>query len=645
MTASALSSPSSSLSLPQLSPEEVTLILDTLRDALVSAGELLREELYRPEGPRGSDDHADVDTEAETLIRDIITRAFPEHDLVGEELGSLHNTSPFQWQVDPNDGTSAFLKGYRGSAVSIGLLYEGEPIAGGVYAFAYPHDQGDLIMGGLPELFGGVTRSGVLCPPPAPPASDDEALIAISQGADRSAEANIQQLSPSRYLSVPSIAYRLALVAVGDAHAGISTQFPTTWDLVGGHALLRAQGLELFQVSADGGAQVYQANRGGSPRGTYIGGHARLCSRLAGLNLKRPRNSPDAEGTNRPFSLCGPLQVKRASSRGELLARAQGAILGMMSGDSLGSLVEFQSPERISSAYPEGVRAMRDGGTFNKLAGQVTDDSEMALALARSILDGRGYSQERAARGYALWRASNPFDIGNTTIQALNPALRALSGEVVEGEARVAEVAQRHASLDSEANGALMRITPLAVWGVGTGLNTDELAEFARLDSKITHPNRVCQDANAVFVVALKTALLGASPRGVYDTALEWARTNVVEDSVMERLVAAETEAPSSGRGWVLNAFQAAFYSLLRHQPEEGIVWSISLGADTDTNAAITGALLGATHGIDALPQEWILATLTSRPSMGFSRGRCIRPKWLWSCDALLLTEKLLHPL
>ena len=75
----------------------------------------------------------------------------------------------------------------------------------------------------------------------------------------------------------------------------------------------------------------------------------------------------------------------RSHSSSGVLSRAQGCLLGQLIGDSLGSLVEFQSPGEILFNYPEGVLDMADGGTWDTLAGQPTDDSEMALLLARSI--------------------------------------------------------------------------------------------------------------------------------------------------------------------------------------------------------------------------------------------------------------------
>ena len=84
--------------------------------------------------------------------------------------------------------------------------------------------------------------------------------------------------------------------------------------------------------------------------------------------------------------------------------RAQGCLLGQLAGDALGSLVEFQSPEEIRRSYPEGVRELADGGTWNTIAGQPTDDSEMALRLA-AALGGTAESWLHMQASYDLWQA------------------------------------------------------------------------------------------------------------------------------------------------------------------------------------------------------------------------------------------------
>lgn len=96
-----------------------------------------------------------------------------------------------------------------------------------------------------------------------------------------------------------------------------------------------------------------------------------------------------------------------------------------------------QRAEQIARLYPDGIRDLADGGTWNTLAGQPTDDSEMALVLARSLLKEGEYNRQRVRDGYREWLASEPFDCGNTISEALHGRFHGLS----------------------ESNGALMRVS------------------------------------------------------------------------------------------------------------------------------------------------------------------------------------------
>ena len=93
---------------------------------------------------------------------------------------------------------------------------------------------------------------------------------------------------------------------------------------------------------------------------------------------------------------------------------AQGCLLGQLAGDALGSLVEFCSDEAIRRSYPKGVRDLANGGTHNTIAGQPTDDSEMALLLARMLVRKRKYDSSEAFSAYKFWLDSGPFDCGNS---------------------------------------------------------------------------------------------------------------------------------------------------------------------------------------------------------------------------------------
>ena len=92
-----------------------------------------------------------------------------------------------------------------------------------------------------------------------------------------------------------------------------------------------------------------------------------------------------------------------------IVGRAQGCLLGQLAGDGLGSLVEFQEADAIRSQYPNGVRELASGGTWNTLAGQPTDDSEMALMLARTLVEQGRFDVGAIREAYLRWFESGPF--------------------------------------------------------------------------------------------------------------------------------------------------------------------------------------------------------------------------------------------
>lgn len=306
-----------------------------------------------------------------------------------------------------------------------------------------------------------------------------------------------------------------------------------------------------------------------------------------------------------------------------ILSRAQGCLLGQLCGDALGSLVEFQTPKQIRKRYPNGVRDLEDGGTWDTLAGQPTDDSELALALARSLAAERAYNLSSVRKAYRDWLASGPFDCGMAT------------GRGIRG----------NPDPNTQANGALMRISPLGIFGASHEIFAVE--EWARLDATITHPHRVCGDCNALFASLVSFVVKdGASPSEAYEHLLKNADRLAASSIVRQTIIASVKMPPAdylSKQGWVLVAFGNAIYQLL-HAPsaEEAIVDTIMRGGDTDTNAAICGALVGAVHGIERLPERWVKTVLSCRPALDNARARQPRPEAYWPMDALSLATSLI---
>jgi ADP-ribosyl-[dinitrogen reductase] hydrolase len=354
--------------------------LKTAIEIALSAGGLLRAEFNRPGGPRGTISHAEADEAAEQLLMDRLKAVFPHDNFLGEETGGSRGTSGRLWLVDPNDGTRAYMEGFRGAAVSIALLDRGEPVLGVVYAYNHPDDNGDLIAW---AKGGPVFRNNKPVRRTWPDAPNPNCTVLLSHQADKSPSANALCVAPMRYRAVPSIAYRLALVAAGEGDAAVSLNGPVAWNVAGGHAILLGAGGDLYDKK--GQPVRYTADGHRPPSGWVFGGSRELIDHLRKQDWSRVFKHAGNAG---PYSLCRPRRGCGPVDPG-VLSRAQGCLLGQLAGDSLGSLVEFKTPEQIKRLYPRGVRKLAGGGTFNTIAGQPTDDSEMALMLARSII-GRG---------------------------------------------------------------------------------------------------------------------------------------------------------------------------------------------------------------------------------------------------------------
>src|SRR5262249_44521036 len=150
-----------------------------------------------------------------------------------------------------------------------------------------------------------------------------------------------------------SIAARLALVSAGEGEAAVSTNGPGDWDYAAGHALLIGAGGDLFDVT--GKPVVYSLDGRSGCGGACFGGGKEIAVSLA--TRPWPRRYQDPPAPPSPFGFIQPARGLLFRDAG-VLRRAHGCLLGQIAGDSLGSLVEFQSKSSIAAAYPEGPREL-----------------------------------------------------------------------------------------------------------------------------------------------------------------------------------------------------------------------------------------------------------------------------------------------
>jgi len=177
--------------------------------------------------------------------------------------------------------------------------------------------------------------------------------------------------------------------------------------------------------------------------------------------------------------------------------RKRGCLLGLAVGDALGAAVEFTPPGTF-----EPVTDYRAGGPHGLNAGEWTDDTAMALALADSIAEA-GWDLNDQARRYVRWWREGAyavngdcFDIGNTTA-------RALARFEQSGDASASGIPDESAS----GNGSIMRLAPVAIRYAG--LYPDELATLGRRaaeSSLPTHASPQCQSACRYLALVLERA-------------------------------------------------------------------------------------------------------------------------------------------
>ena len=280
--------------------------------------------------------------------------------------------------------------------------------------------------------------------------------------------------------------------------------------------------------------------------------------------------------------------------------RAEGVLLGLACGDALGRPVEFRSPEQIRAEYGE-LTEMVGYGTHRKPAGTITDGTEMALCIARSLAERGGFDPENIAERFVAWYNSGPFDIGLMTADALKSIDAGTSWESAGQEVWEARPEGTNAG-----NGSVMRCTPHAI---AFADDPETLQRVSRESSAITHADPRCTHGCAALNLTIAGLLDGN--KQPLTTALDALSTDAPE-SLCEVLEPIPEDVDSSGlsnSGFVLHTLQTALYhALTADSAEDAIVNAVSEGGDTDTIGAVAGAVAGGRFGVDALPERWTSA-------------------------------------
>jgi len=284
----------------------------------------------------------------------------------------------------------------------------------------------------------------------------------------------------------------------------------------------------------------------------------------------------------------------------ELLTRARGTLLGLVTGNQLGVPTEqLGTAEAIRAAFPDGVRDLAPppkGSPYD-------DDAALTLLLGESLAERGEFDAPDLAARWVKWMKLDGRGIGETTRAALRLIERGV--EPFEAGRRVLEdLGPRRTA----GNGSVMRCAPVALRFHD---NPDRLMRVSTQQAAITHADERCLwgatavnlalrellHGNVYFVEEVLHSIEGRAPR-----ALTEAIGRVLREQQDDLPLAVPGEF-----GYVVHCVEIGFwFGTHARTLEDALITLAQAGGDTDTNAALAGALLGARDGEAGIPPRWI---------------------------------------
>ena len=277
--------------------------------------------------------------------------------------------------------------------------------------------------------------------------------------------------------------------------------------------------------------------------------------------------------------------------------RARGVLLGLAVGNLLGLPIEGASRESIRDAFPDGVTEIDPRERDRPMDDDLAQAIDLAEALAHDADPLSGLA-DRLVR----WRSENGRGIGimtSTVIDYLEVGLG------VPGAAKA--FWQERGSPETQPNGALMRCAPVAL---KFAYDPERLIAETAASCAVTHFAPGAQWSCIVVNVAIAMLLRGQSPNredlilaasqdGAPAELIAW--TLAIPKAIDQRIA----EERVSGHTYL--CMQAALWCLdTQDNLEEALIRIAGAGGDTDTNAAVAGAVLGARYGGSAIPERWL---------------------------------------
>jgi len=265
----------------------------------------------------------------------------------------------------------------------------------------------------------------------------------------------------------------------------------------------------------------------------------------------------------------------------KVVDKAKATFMGLALGDALGATTEFMTSREIQVKFGVHNQIIGKGWLYLK-PGQVTDDTEMSIWMARAIQNSGGWNLSAIAEAFAHWMKSRPVDIGST-------CSRGIKNYIIHHRLEVPP------SPWDAGNGALMRMVPVALYSLG---DEDCLTRYAVEQAHLTHNNPLSDAACIFFGRLVHRAIMGDTLEQLHILA---------DDFVIAHPKFGYQPYPQNSSAYVVDTVQTVFHFLFSTSTfEECLVNTVNQGGDADTTGALAGMLAGALYGVRGLPGRWL---------------------------------------
>lgn len=284
-----------------------------------------------------------------------------------------------------------------------------------------------------------------------------------------------------------------------------------------------------------------------------------------------------------------------------ILDRYQGCMVGLATGDALGTTLEFKSPGSF-----DPIDDIVGGGPFNLEPGQWTDDTSMALCLAESLIEKKLFDPVDQLERYVRWYTKgyhssthNCFDIGNTIRFALD--------EFQQSRKPYCGLTDKKKS----GNGSIMRLAPVPLF---FACDPEAAIQMSGTSSRTTHGSILAIDACRYMGSLISGMAMGIKKDVILSSTYEpvpnyWEKNPLAGKIEDIRQGSFKTREPPQikGDGFVARSLEAALWAFYKSSSfQQGCLMAVNLGDDADTTGAVYGQIAGVYYGLGGIPNRWI---------------------------------------